>query len=112
MSVVHCPLLVAYLLCFLLSPQHSDLGPFLFSPSPRRPISLSFPNPAKPESNRFEELKNPKSEYRNPKQIRNSKVQSHPAKKNGSDLEYLDLFRILNFVLRPALRGIGTDPFL
>jgi len=47
-----------------------------------------------------EDTINPKSEYRNPKQIRNSKVQNRQTKKILLNLENLDLFRISDFVLR------------
>ena len=58
------------------------------------------PEPEEPEPHESEELKNPKSEFRNPKQIRNSKVQKQQTKKRLMDLEHLDLFRTSGFVLR------------
>jgi len=58
------------------------------------------PNPAEPEANRFEASKNPKSEYRNPKQIRNSKIQKQQTKKGHLNLKTLDLFRNSDFEIR------------
>jgi len=50
-----------------------------------------------PEPNSFEASKNPKFEYRNPKQIRNSNVQKQQTKKRHLNLEPLDLFPNFGF---------------
>ncbi len=70
------------------------------------PSILTLPNPAEPELNRFEAWINPKSEYRNPKQIRNSNDQKQQIKGRHLNLDFLDLFRISDFVLR-----IWNGPF-
>jgi hypothetical protein len=61
---------------------------------------MEIPKPTKPEPNRYEASKNPKSEYRNPKQIQNSKVQKQQTNKRRLNFEHSDLFRISDFVLR------------
>jgi hypothetical protein len=70
---------------------------------------MQIPKPAKPEPNRFGALKNPKSEYRNPKQIQNSNVQKQQTKKRHLNLEPLDLFRISDFVLRIWNRPLALE---
>jgi len=72
---------------------------------------MEIPQSAKPEPNRFEASKNPKSEYRNPKQIQNSNVQKQQTNKRRLNLEHLDLFRISDFVLRIWNRPLAFGSF-
>jgi len=58
---------------------------------------MPTPNAAQPEPNRFEASKNPKSEYRNPKQIQISNGQKQQTKKRHFNLENLERNESLSF---------------
>jgi hypothetical protein len=57
------------------------------------------PNPAEPEANRFEASKNPKPEYRNPKQIRNSKTANQEKTFKFENFGFVSKFDIDNYRL-------------